>query len=197
MLGKSVIGASYRAVIPARAGRPALIGGFVRTLYLLRHAKARREREVSDRDRQLHRKGIRQGAALAAYLAPLGKPLDLVLCSPSRRTRDTLALVLPALPNLPDIEFRDELYLASPDTLLKVVRGAGEGVRSLMLVGHNDGIHQFALALAGGDDLPRLAGFPTGALALFEFEIGSWRELRPRTGRLAAYVDPDELVGAT
>jgi phosphohistidine phosphatase len=168
----------------------------LRTLYLLRHAKARRERQVSDRDRQLHRKGIRQGAALAAYLARQGKPLDRVLCSPSRRTRDTLALVLPALPNRPDIDFPDSLYLASPETLLEAVRGTDEGVRSLMLVGHNDGIHQFALALAGGDDLARLVGFPTGALALFEFEVGSWRELRPRTGRLAAYVDPDELVGA-
>lgn len=168
----------------------------MRTLYLLRHAKARREREVSDRDRQLHRKGIRQAAALAAYLGTLGEPLDLVLCSPSRRTRDTLALVLPALGNRPAVEFPDALYLASADTLRAAVRGVGEEVGALMLVGHNDGIHQFALDLAGGEDVARLARFPTGALALFEFEIGSWRELEPRSGRLAAYVDPDELVGA-
>jgi phosphohistidine phosphatase len=168
----------------------------LRTLYLLRHAKARREREASDRDRQLHRKGLRQGAALASYLARLGKPLDLVLCSPSRRTRDTLALVLPAVPNRPEIEYPEELYLGSSETLLHAVRGVGERVRSLMLVGHNDGIHQFALALASGDDVTRLAGFPTGALALFEFDVGSWRQLKPRTGRLTAYVDPDELVGA-
>ena len=76
------------------------------------------------------------------------------------------------------------------------VCGAGTQMGSLMLVGHNDGIHQFALALAGVDDLARLAGFPPGALALFEFDIASWRELRPRTGRLAAYVDPDQLVEA-
>ena len=75
----------------------------MRTLYLLRHAKARRERDLTDRDRQLHRNGIRQGAALAAYFAKLGKPVDRILCSPSRRTRDTLALVLPALPNSPEL----------------------------------------------------------------------------------------------
>jgi phosphohistidine phosphatase len=168
----------------------------LRTLYLLRHAKARGEREVSDRDRQLHRKGIRQGTALAAYLARRGSSVDLVLCSPSRRTRDTLALLLPSLPSCPEIDFPESLYLASPDTLLAAVCGAGTHIGSLMLVGHNDGIHQFALALAGADDLARLAGFPPGALALFEFDIASWRALRPRTGRLAAYVDPDQLVEA-
>ena len=168
----------------------------MRTLYLLRHAKARREREVSDRDRQLHRKGIRQATALAAWLAQQAKPLDRVLCSPSRRTRDTLALLLPALHQPPEIAFPDELYLASPDTLRAAVRGAGEEVRGLMLVGHNDGIHQFALDLTGGEHVTRLVGFPTGALALLEFDIGSWCELKPRSGRLAAYVDPDALVGA-
>lgn len=167
----------------------------MRTLYLLRHAKARREREVSDRDRQLHRRGIRQATALAAWLAQQ-KPPGLVLCSPSRRTRDTLALVLPALREPPEIEFPDALYLASPDTLRAAVHDAGEQVRALMLVGHNDGIHQFALELTGGADVARLVGFPTGALALLEFDIGSWRELKPRSGRLAAYVDPDQLVGA-
>ena len=168
----------------------------MRTLYLLRHAKARRDRDVPDRDRQLHRKGLRQGAALAAYFAKRGKPLDRILCSPSRRTRDTLALVLPALPNRPDLDFPDALYLAGPETLLNSVKATEAGVHSLMLVGHNDGIHQFALDLAGGEDVARLAGFPTGALALLEFDIGGWRELRPRSGRLLAYVDPDELVGA-
>ena len=168
----------------------------MRTLYLLRHAKARREREASDRDRQLHRKGIRQGAALAAWLGRHGRPLDLVLCSPSRRTRDTLALVLPALGNRPEIEFPDALYLASPETLRGLVGEVGDSVGSLMLVGHNDGIHQFALELSRSADLTRLSGFPTGALALFEFDIDSWDALKPRSGRLAAYVDPDELVDA-
>jgi phosphohistidine phosphatase len=168
----------------------------LRTLYLLRHAKARREREVRDRDRQLHRRGIRQGAALAGWLGRVGRPLDLVLCSPSRRTRDTLALVLPALDHRPEVEFPDELYLASPETLYAAVRAVDEAAHGLMLVGHNDGIHQFALDLAAHDDVTRLSSFPTGALALFEFDITRWDELKPRSGRLAAYVDPDELVDA-
>ena len=168
----------------------------MRRLYLLRHAKARREREASDRDRQLHRKGIRQGAALAAWLAQRGQTIDLVLCSPARRTCDTLALVLPAFAARPAVEFPEALYLASTETLHGIVSEVDDQASGLMLVGHNDGIHQFALDLARSADLTRLSGFPTGALALFEFDIERWALLRPRSGRLAAYVDPDRLVDA-
>ena len=168
----------------------------MRTLYLLRHAKARRDRDVSDRERELHRKGLRQGAALAAYLARQGKPVDRVLCSPSRRTRDTLALVLPALPKRPEVDFPDALYLAPPETLLGLVRETEAAIGALMLVGHNDGIHQFALQLADSGELTRLAGFPTGALAEFAFDVEDWRSLRPRSGQLLACIDPDRLVGA-
>ena len=168
----------------------------LRTLYLLRHAKARREPRDDDRERGLHRTGLRQSAALAAYLARLNRPVDRVLCSPSRRTRETLELILPALSGGPELRFPAELYLAGPDTLLRTVQATEAAVRALMLVGHNDGLHQFALALARSDELARLARFPTGALALFEFDIADWHALAPGIGRLAASVDPDELVGA-
>ena len=168
----------------------------MRTLFLLRHAKARRESEGGDRERGLHRKGQRQGAALAAYLAKLGRPVDRILCSPARRTRETLELIRPALSGRRDLRFADELYLAAPESLLRLVRDTDAAVRTLMVVGHNDGLHQFALALADGERLTQLARFPTGALAVLDVDIDSWHELTPGRGHLVAAIDPDELVGA-
>ena len=77
----------------------------------------------------------------------------------------------------------EALYLASAAQLLEVLRDVAETVRSVMLIGHNPGMHELAQMLAGtqamadaGEAARRLAhGFPTGALA--EFAIaGSWRE---------------------
>jgi len=76
-------------------------------------------------------------------------------------------------------------------------------VRSVLLIGHNPGLHDLAVALAGLQDrpLPRHAtaneralaeGFPTGALA--EFTIaGSWWDLREGGGRLVRFLTPRML----
>lgn len=166
----------------------------MRTLYLLRHFKARRQPQASDRERELHRSAAGQGAALSAYLAKLNRPLDRILCSPSRRTRGTLDLIRPALSGKLEVRYPDSLYLASPDTLTRLVLDTEGTVQALMLIGHNEGLHQFALMLSKRDQLPRLATFPTGALAVLEFDIGDWPLLAPGRGRLVAAIDPDELV---
>jgi phosphohistidine phosphatase len=64
------------------------------------------------------------------------------------------------------------------------------------MIGHNPGLHEFALALADRDSvdyLPPLEGkFPTGALATFSFE-GRWKDLRPRAAHLVSFVQPKEF----
>lgn len=84
-----------------------------------------------------------------------------------------------------DGEIREELYGASVQTLLEVVHGLPEGATSALLVGHDPGMHELALRLAGDDQ--RLERFPTGALAIFELE--SWAG----SARLVDYVVPREL----
>jgi phosphohistidine phosphatase len=65
------------------------------------------------------------------------------------------------------------------------------------MIGHNPGLHNFALALAGPEsagDLPPPEGkFPTGALATFSFE-GRWKDLLPHRARLVSFVRPKELA---
>jgi phosphohistidine phosphatase len=69
-----------------------------------------------------------------------------------------------------------------------------ETVESVMLIGHNPGLHQLALALAStGDELERLgAKFPTAALATIEL-ASTWRRAAAGDATLAAYVVPKQL----
>jgi phosphohistidine phosphatase len=67
----------------------------------------------------------------------------------------------------------------------------------LMVVGHNPGLHELALALAGsGDAAGRKAlvdNLPTSGLAVFEFAGHDWTEVAFRRGRLVLFVTPKLL----
>lgn len=120
---------------------------------------------------------------------------ELVLCSPAQRTRETLELVRPALGTTATVRLEAELYAASAETLLERLRAVPEEVASVMLIGHNPGLHDLALLLASaGTELERLeAKFPTAALATLTLPRATWRRLSQADAVLAAYVVPKQL----
>src|SRR4051812_21010657 len=82
---------------------------FMRTLVLLRHAKAEHPAEGSDFDRRLTTRGLADATAAGAWLASSQLSPDLVLCSPATRTRETWSSVSAALAR-PEVRFEQSLY---------------------------------------------------------------------------------------
>jgi phosphohistidine phosphatase len=119
---------------------------------------------------------------------------ELVLCSPSARTRQTLTGVAPGLGEDADVRIESELYAASAATLLEVLHEVPDEVSSVMLIAHNPGIQDLAVSLAGGGPaVERMRSkFPTAALATLELD-GSWRELAPEGAELVTFVKPKDL----
>ena len=82
---------------------------------------------------------------------------------------------------------------------LTAVRHTPPGVKTLMLIGHNPGIAELALSLAGYGDRYALARmmqkFPTCALAVLDFDMETWKEAAIRTGRLDRFVTPADFGG--
>ena len=175
----------------------------MRQLMLLRHAKSSWDNAtMPDRDRPLNARGRRAVASMRQAMRDLGLVPDVVLVSSARRTLQTLDALEP-WDETPLVEPMDMLYLASPLQLIAALHGVAETVRSVLLIGHNPGIHELALTLAGpqamrgGGEAERAlaAGFPTAALA--EFVIaGAWSELREGGGRLVRFVAPRMLGDA-
>ena len=164
-------------------------------LFLLRHAKSSwDDSELVDHDRPLAPRGWRAVRLLAEHLGREGVTPALVLCSSARRTRDTLEGIAPALGEATPVQVEDELYAASERRLLERLRAVEDDVESLMLIGHNPGVEQLALSLAGGGQ--KLATlrrkYPTGALATLEFS-GRWGDLRPGSAELTDFVTPKQL----
>jgi phosphohistidine phosphatase len=114
----------------------------MRTLYLLRHAKSDRgDPELSDIDRPLAPRGRRDAPAMATYMREHDYRPDLILCSPATRTRETLALLQPALGTDIRAEYDRKLYLGSPDMLLHDC-AISTSRRQRVLVGHNPGLER-------------------------------------------------------
>lgn len=169
------------------------------TLTLLRHAKSSwGDPHQTDADRPLNARGRAAAPLIGAFAAAHGLVPDRILCSTAVRTRQTAALVLPCLPGPPPIDFLDELYLADPATLLRLVRNAAPGVRHLLLIGHNPGLHDLALSLVkhgADDDLRALSRkLPTGGLVVITFGVKSWRSIAPGAGRLTCFMTPRRLA---
>jgi phosphohistidine phosphatase len=166
-----------------------------RTLLLLRHAKSSwDDAGLADRDRPLAPRGRRDACALGHQLRRRDYEIDRVLCSPARRTRETLARL--ALPDETPTRFAQPLYLGSARTLLAQLRRLPDEVHCALLIAHDPGIEQLANQLAGGGRAKaraRLArGFVTGALAELRFER-SWRALAPGSAFLQRFTRPKDL----
>jgi phosphohistidine phosphatase len=166
------------------------------TLYLLRHAKSSwADPTLPDHERPLAPRGRRDGKRIAKHLVRLGIEPELVLCSSAERTLETLELMRRGLSATSTVMLETELYAASCDRLLERIRAVPEAVTSVMLIGHNPGLHDVAVVLASaGAELERLkAKFPTAALATLALPNTTWSQLSQADAVLAAYVVPTQL----
>jgi phosphohistidine phosphatase len=166
-------------------------------LLLLRHAKASPgESGHADFDRHLIPRGRRAAASVGEYLAAKKLMPESILCSSSRRTRDTLAALLPFVRAETDIHLTDELYESTLDSYLATIRKRGGAAAALLVIGHNPAIEETAAELLARD---RRGGkavirFPTSGLGVIDFDIADWSALKPATGRLVVFVEPRMLA---
>jgi phosphohistidine phosphatase len=168
----------------------------MKRVYLLRHAKSSwKDDSLADRDRPLAGRGKRAAKAMARHLEAEGTRPDLVLCSPARRTRETLERIEVAFGDRVEATLDEALYAASEPELLARLKALPEEVGSVMLIGHNPGLEELALALASeGAGLERMREkYPTAALATIDLPARQWRTVRRGSGELVGYVRPKDL----
>jgi len=170
-------------------------------LMLLRHAKSEKaEPGLRDHERRLNDRGKRDAETIGAYLARHGLLPDLVAVSTSQRTRQTWEHVAAMLSASPPASFEERLYNAGAEAILAVVKETKPAVRTLMVIGHNPGLHEVArLLIASGDVEARERlneGLPTTGLAVIDFAGKDWRKLHPHGGRLERFVTPRSLAAA-
>jgi phosphohistidine phosphatase len=167
-------------------------------LHLLRHAKSSTKEDVEDHERPLSRRGHDAARLVGRHLPRMAGDLDLVLCSSALRTRETLDLVIAEFSPRPRSVVEDELYLASRERLMDRLHRIDEADINVLLIGHNPGLQELAVALAekNSKNFRTLASgkFPTAAYASFRVPA-RWSELGFSRNELIDYVTAESLAG--
>jgi phosphohistidine phosphatase len=167
----------------------------MKILTLLRHAKSGWDDPVvRDFDRPLNPRGRRAALTVAREMRRLGLAFDRVLASPARRVVETIDAVESEFGPLA-ADYDERLYLASPQTLLDVVHEAPATAARLLLVGHNPGLENLALELAGAGPLRSEIEikYPTATLAEIALPVESWAKVRAGAGELRRFIRPRDL----
>jgi phosphohistidine phosphatase SixA len=155
----------------------------MRQLILLRHAHAEPASSgQADLDRPLSPEGLAEAESAGRWLRDHGFVPDRVLCSPSRRTRETLEAVLAAVGYV-DQRLEPSIYEATPGKLIELADDHKD-VERLLLVGHNPGFEQLAALMHSGQS-GDYRGMPPGGIAVLSVPRDA--AIEPGVAQLSAF----------
>ena len=152
-----------------------------KTLYIARHAKSSwDDPTLSDFDRPLNARGLRDAPMMAKRLSELGVAPESILSSPAMRARTTAETYHAQLGG--KLQLDDRIYEASLMSLIYLVQEAFEQVDTLMIVGHNPGLTALNDRLGGSE----IYNLPTAGVSAIAFD----GEVAPYAGRALWYEYP-------
>jgi len=149
-------------------------------LSILRHAKSSwDDRRLSDHDRPLNKRGLRDAPALGLRLKDEGIIPNRILASSAERAQETARLVGKPLGFTADtIHTNEGMYLASAGTLTDIASECDDKIEHLMIVAHNPGMTDLVNRLSN----VQLDNLPTCGIFCIDFDIDSWQQLPGSSG---------------
>ena len=162
----------------------------MKKLILVRHAKSDRKGDpaIADIDRPLAERGRKEAAQLAKFLQKEDLIPELIFCSPSVRTRETLTVMLKKWDKEVEVNYKNKIYDNDKSQILKLISKAYDSIGILMVIGHNPSIEDLANQLSNGR-IP-FGKFSTSGAAAFELEIDSWGDVINERSKLILYYSP-------
>lgn len=164
----------------------------MKTLHIFRHAKSSwKEPLLSDKDRPLKKRGVKDAALMALASVPTGWAQAPVYSSSAMRARQTIAVILEAL-GVDDsaVEYCDELYTFDHRQLLDWLTQRSED--ELTIVGHNPALHELIEWFCGST----IEKFPTCAYCQLEIDVNNWQAFSHGKGNLKMLLSPRMLDNA-
>lgn len=171
----------------------------VKLLGLLRHAKSDwDDMSLRDFDRGLNKRGRKGAALMGKHIREHGVKWEHLMASPAARVKLTLEAA-----GLDDgsegaVDWQDAIYLASPATLIELLRRVEGDPDTVLLAGHNPGLQELIFELVPPEAENRLfdeaaSKLPTASFAVLELEIDDWSKIAPGCGRLVHLARPRDL----
>jgi phosphohistidine phosphatase len=167
----------------------------VKLLGLLRHAKSDwDDLALRDFDRGLNGRGRKGARLMGKHIADHGVAWEQTVASPAERVKRTLDASGLDLA----VAWDQRVYLASPASLLQVLREIDGDPRTVLLVGHNPGLQELIFELVPPEAEDALFNeaaekFPTATFAVLQCDIDKWSDLTAGTARLIHLARPRDL----
>ena len=163
----------------------------MKTLYVVRHAKSSWEdMSLSDHDRPLLPVGEKKTKRIVEYLKGKGIVPDLLLSSSAKRAYETARIIARGI-GYPEKKIKKEsaLYHASSGDILKELYGLDNGIKSVMIFGHNPTLTYFVNHYL--EDT--IFNLPTSGLVGIVFETEEWEKIGEAKNHVKFFVTPKML----
>ena len=159
----------------------------MKSLYLVRHAKSSWDYpNVSDYDRPLKGRGIRDAHLVSHYLSQQVDPPQALYSSPATRATHTAMIFARNLQfSFSSIKLAEELYMCTEQELLEFIQKIDDSFDRVMIFSHNPTITNFVNRCID----QRIDNVPTTGVACFHFDIPSWKKAS-FNGRLSLFDYP-------
>lgn len=155
----------------------------MKTLYLIRHAKSDwNNPALSDFDRPLNKRGLRDAPFMAKKLIELNFNPGLIVCSPAKRTITTSELIS----NRTSTFYVDTIYEASLSDLTNIINTLPYEHTEIAIIGHNPSITMLSNYLTND----YIDNMPTCSVVKIELEIDNWNEVIEGIGTKKYFIYP-------
>lgn len=166
----------------------------MKRLILMRHAKTEpfNMSGTTDLKRNLIEKGIEDSKMMGKFLKKENIIPDFIISSHSERTKQTLDLVLKELDKKIKLKFDEVIYENEEKKIINLITKVECNVNTLMIVGHNPSIETMVSIFTG--KLFPIDQFKPGAVAVLDFSIKEWDEIKETFGNLSYFETPKMLM---
>lgn len=160
----------------------------MKKLIIIRHSKSSWKHDVSDIERPLKSRGISDIEAVSKEFKIFGLTPEVVFSSPAKRANDTCKYFLKKLDfSYIKASISSQLYDFSGTNLINFIKSIDNNYKNVMIFGHNNAMTSFTNTY--GDIY--IDNLPTSGLVVFEFDINSWKDLKP--GKTLKIIIPKDL----
>ena len=161
----------------------------MKRLILMRHAKSDRDTtDKPDFERPLAKRGTEEAPVMGKFLRKEKLIPDLIICSPAKRAKETLELVVKEFKQDVKIEFDKDIYDKEDAGVINIIKNTKDSVDTLMIVGHNPTLESLVYTLIS--DMIPYDKFGTCGVGVIDFDIKKWNDIKAGTGKLVLIKTP-------
>ncbi|MCT7589357.1 SixA phosphatase family protein [Aliarcobacter butzleri] len=159
----------------------------MKKLVLIRHAKSNWSNPfLDDFLRPLNKRGKKNAPLMAKVLKEKNIRPDLIISSPSLRTKQTLEYFIKELNYKDEVKLEESIYEAPYENLLKVIKDIPNIHKIVFLIGHNPALCDLTNFLVDKS----FENIPTCGIVEIDFNVKNWKDISKENSNLISFEYP-------